>query len=220
MSATLAEAATQLSFAEFLERCISPQCSPASTATHPHPTFWLPPRRLPHASLSHRTSLPNFRSKSSLSDVSTRMIPRGPWSHLLRTMFSAPRVPNPSLRYFLTRLCRRLHTASQLMRPPPNYRSRSSSPGASSPMTLEIAKPRHRHIAMQVTPHLHNPLTLLRSAVPAAPAAPAMVTTALRSHACHHNRLQVSRSMPLCAPHMVYLLKQPQCGLVCVHPSQ
>ena len=42
------------------------------------------------------------------------MIPRGPWLHLLLTMLSAPR-----LRYILTRLCRRLCTASHLTMPQP-----------------------------------------------------------------------------------------------------
>ena len=85
-------------------------------------------------------------------------------------------------------------------------------------MTLWIAKAHHRHIAMLAASHLHNPLILLRFAVPAAPAALATVTTSLRLYACHHSRLQVSRSMPTCASHMVYLLKQPRCDLVCVHP--
>ena len=118
------------------------------------------------------------------------------------------------------RLCRRLCTASQLVMPPHNYRSRSSSAGASSPMTLETAKPHHRHIAMLVAPHRQNLLTLLRFAAPAAPAAPATVMLALRLHACHHSRFQVSRSMPTCAPHVVYVLKQPRCDPVCVHLSQ
>ena len=56
MSATLAEAATQLSFAEFLERCILSRASQ-------------PPGRLFHTSPSHRTSPPNSHSRSSLSDV-------------------------------------------------------------------------------------------------------------------------------------------------------
>ena len=87
-------------------------------------------------------------------------------------------------------------------------------------MTLQTAKPHHRHIAMLAAPHLRNPLTLLRLAVPAAPPAPVTVMQALRLHVCHHSRLHVSRSVPTCAPHMVYLLKQPRCDLVCVDPSQ
>ena len=103
-----------------------------------------------------------------------------------------------------------------------NCSSRSSSSGASTPMTLWIAKSHHRHIAMQAAPHLHNLLTLLRFAVLAAPAGPATVMLALRLHACHHSRLQVSRSMPICAPHMVYLLKQlPRlCTSIFVTPLQ
>ena len=217
MSATLAEAATQLSFAEYLERCILLRASPPLPL--PVPTnFWMQLCILFHTSLSHRTSPPNSRSRSSLSDASTRKIPRGPWFHLRHTTLSVRRVPDPSLRYFLTRLCRRLCTASHLTMPTPNHRSRSSSSGASTPRTLWIAKAHHRHIAMQAAPHFHNPLTLLRCAAPAAPGMLAMVTGTLRLHACHHSGLQVSRSMPTCAPHMVYLVKQPWCDLACVHP--
>ena len=71
---------------------------------------------------------------------------------------------------------------------------------------------------MLTAPHFHNPLTLLRFAVPAAPATPATVTRTQRSHVCYHSRL--SRSMPVSAPHMVYLFKRSRWDLVCVHPSQ
>ena len=53
------------------------------------PNLWVLPRRLFHTSLSLRTFLRNSRSRSSLSDVSTRTIPRGRSLHLLHTMFSA-----------------------------------------------------------------------------------------------------------------------------------
>ena len=86
------------------------------------PHLWMPLRRLFHTSLSPRTFPRNSRPRSSLSDMSTRIIPQRSWLRLLRTMFSAPRVPDPSLRYFLTRLCRRLCTASHLTMPPHNYR--------------------------------------------------------------------------------------------------
>ena len=171
------------------------------------PHLWMPLRRLFHTPLPLETFQRNSRSGSS-------------WLHLLRLMFSALRVIDQSPRYFLMRLCRRLYTASLLMMPQHNYRSRSSSLGAPSPMTLLTAKPRHRHIAMRATPHLHNLLTLLRFAVPAAPATPATVMRTLRPHVCHHSRLRVSRSMPVSASHMVYLSKPPRCVLVCVHPSQ
>ena len=92
MSATLAEAATQLSFAEFLERCIleiprRPRCPPT-------PYFWTQLRRLFHTSPP-----PNSGSRNSLSDVPTCKIPRGPWFHLRRTTFSVRRVPDPPLRF-------------------------------------------------------------------------------------------------------------------------
>ena len=73
---------------------------------------------------------------------------------------------------------------------------------------------------MLVAPHSHNPLTLLRFAAKAAPAMLATVTSTLPPHVCYYSRHRVSRSMPTCAPHMVYLLKRHRCDLVCVHPSQ
>ena len=85
--------------------------------------LWMSLRRLFHTPLPLGTFLGNSRSWSL-------------WLHLLHTMFSAPRVPDPSLRCFLTRLCRRLYTSLQLMMPPHNYRSWSSSSGASSPTIL------------------------------------------------------------------------------------
>ena len=195
LSATLTEAATQLSFAAFLARCIS-VCAPPPPR-YPSPRhFWMPPPRLFHTSLSPRTFLHNSRLRSSLLDLSTRTIPRGPWLHRLRTLFSTPRVPDPSLRYFLTRLCRR-----HLTMPPHNNRSRSSSPGVSSPMTLQRLTSTTRRQCYAF-------------AVPAAPATQATVTSTLRPHACHYSRLQVSGSMPTCAPHIVYLLKRHRCDLV------
>ena len=85
--------------------------------------LWMPLRRLFHTPLPLGTFLRNSRSGSS-------------WLHLLRLMFSALRVLDQSPRYFFMRLCRRLCTASQLMMPPDNYCSRSSSSGAFFPTTL------------------------------------------------------------------------------------
>ena len=110
-SATLAEAATQLSFAAFLERCIFVCATPP------------PQQPVVHTSPPLVTFLRNSHSGSS-------------WLHLLRMTFSAPRVLDQSPRYLLIRLCRRPYTASQLMMPPHNFRSRSSSSGASCPMIL------------------------------------------------------------------------------------
>ena len=70
VSATLAEAATQLSFAAFLERCIPVSASPLPPlpiSTH----LWMPLRKLFHTSLSPRTFLHNSRLRSSLSDLPT-----------------------------------------------------------------------------------------------------------------------------------------------------
>ena len=57
-SATLAEATTQLSFAEFLERCILLRELPRRPCCLSPPHFWMQLRRLFHTSLSHRTSPP------------------------------------------------------------------------------------------------------------------------------------------------------------------
>ena len=186
----------------------------------------MPPRRLFHTSLSSRTFLRNSRSRSSLSDVSTRTIPRGPWLHLLRTMFSAPRLPRPLPSLLLD-------AAVQT----PLYSVASHNASTQLPLTeffigcifsndpFDRRSLAIRHSAMLAEPHLHNPLTLLRFAVPAAPATPATVTSTLRLHVCHHSRLQVSRSMPVSAPHMVYLVKghplRPRlCTSISVTPPQ
>ena len=118
LSATLAEAATQLSFAAFLERCILVKCFHAAPATSPPHHLWMLLRRLFHTPLSPRTFLHNSRLRSSLSDLSTRIILEGLGSTFCARC-SLPHVfPDPSLRYFLTRLCRHLCTASLLTMPP------------------------------------------------------------------------------------------------------
>ena len=167
----------------------------------------MPLRRLFYTALPLGTFLRNSRSVSS-------------WLHLLLLTFAALRVLDQSPRYFLMRLCRRLYTASRLMMPSHNYRSKSSSSGASSPMMLWTAKLCNRHTAMLAAPYLHNTLTLLRFAAPAAPAMLATVTRTLRPHACYHSRHRVSRGMPTCAPLMAYLLKRHRCDLLCVHLSK
>ena len=200
-------------FAGFLERCISVNASsPPQIAIPIHPTSGCR-----YADFSTDRCLSGHFYANSRSGSS--------WFHLLRTMFSALRVLDQSPRHSLTRLCRRLCTASHLTMPPHNYRSRSSSSGVSSPMTLQTAKPRHRHIAMLAAPHLHNLLTLLRFAAPAAPATPATVTRTLRPHVCHHSRLLVSRSMARqCASHGIPVKAAPVrprlCTTISVTPPQ
>ena len=102
-------------------RCLSP------------PFFWTQPRRLSHTSLSHRTSPPNSRSRSSPSDASIRKIPRGLGSTFDTSRYLPDVLPT---HHSATpgRGC--APTVSHLTMPPPNYRSRSSSLGASSLMTL------------------------------------------------------------------------------------
>ena len=171
------------------------------------PHLWMPLRRLFHKPLLLGTLLRNTHSGS-------------PWLHLQRMTFSALRVFDQFPLYLLMRLCRRLYTASQLMMPPHNYRSRSSFSGALYPMTLWTVKHCHRHIAMLVAPHRLNLLTLLRFVDPAAPAMLATVTSTLRLHMSYCSHHRVSRSMPGNMPHKVYLLKRHRCDLVCVHPPQ
>ena len=94
LSATLAEAATPLSFAAFLERCIFVNASPPLQLPVPTPPLDAATQTF-HAPLPLGTFLRNSRSGSS-------------WLHLLRTMLSALRVLDQSPFYFLMRLCRRL----------------------------------------------------------------------------------------------------------------
>ena len=86
--------------------------------------------------LRRSSPLPHFWSVASLqvlpsgcrhTDCSTHRCFSGPPF----STHNAPRVPDPSFRYFLT-LCKRLRPASHLTMPPHNYRSRSSSSGVSS----------------------------------------------------------------------------------------
>ena len=84
--------------------------------------LWMPLCRLFHTSLPRDVST-QLSFREFLASPSTH--------HVL-----CPACDRPAPRYLLMRLYRRLKTASQLMMPPHNYRSRSSSSGASSPMTL------------------------------------------------------------------------------------
>ena len=81
--------------------------------------------------LQAAASSPSPVQMSASTRESHGAAPSSSWLHLLRLMFPALRVLDQSTRYFLIRLCRRLYTASQLMMPLHNYRSRSSLSGAS-----------------------------------------------------------------------------------------
>ena len=127
LSAALAEATTQLSFAAFLERCISVSASPPPPLPISTPPLNAATQTIPHIAASRDVST-QHSFREFLAPPSTL--------HLLLLTFAALRVLDQSPRYFLMRLCRRLYTASQLTMPPHNYRSRSSSSGVSSPTTL------------------------------------------------------------------------------------
>ena len=99
----------------------------------------------------------------------------------------------------------------------------------SSLTVLLTVKVRHRHNAILVVPHRLNLLILLRLAVSAVPVLTETVTCTLRPHVscCSHQqvsnsmpRLQVSKRMPTCAPHMVYLSQRHRCNPVYVQLSQ
>ena len=170
-------------------------------------------RRLSTASTSHLWMLLCRRSHAVL---------------LLRTYLRRwVLVPPP--RSLLTRLCRHLYAVLYHTILPHNYRSRSSLLDVSSLTILLTVRARHRHKAILVVPHRLNLLTLLRLPVSAVPVLTETVTCALWPHVscCSHHRVsnsmprvQVSIMMPICAPHMVYLLKRHRCDPVYVQLSQ
>ena len=184
MSATLAEAATQLSFAEFLERCNLLRASPPHL--QPNPTLLLD------------AAMQTFSHSAASADVSTQLplaeFFLGP-PHVLSTHPSFTPGHSCADSFTQCRFCRCHHPTAA-----------------------------HGVLQMPVAPHFPNPLTPPLPTVPAAPAAPVTVMKAPRLHAhasnLRHSRLQVSRIMPTCAPHMGSLLKQRRCDPVCVHPPQ
>ena len=235
MPTSLAEAVTQLSFLEFLQRCnlliAPPQPPHYQSPFHSwtllcrrlHPVMHLrmcPRRRL--ISLSPRSLLTwQCRRLSTVSTSHLWMLPcrRSHTVLFLRTFLRRWVLAQPP-RFLLTRLSRLLYAVLYHTILPHNYRSRSSLLDVSSLTILLTVRARHRHKAILVVPHRLNLLTLLRLAVSAVPVLTETITCALWPHVscCSHHR--VSRSMPTCAPHMVYLLKRHWCDLVCVHLSQ
>ena len=93
MAATFADAATQLSFAEFLERCNLSSALPPRPQPSP-PYFWTQLRRLLHTEPLLLMRPPNSRSQSSFSGASapkTLWITRSHHRHML--MSAAPHFP-------------------------------------------------------------------------------------------------------------------------------
>ena len=85
------------------------------------------------------TALPLGTFLRSSRSVSSRL-------HLLRMMFSAPRVQDQSPRYFLMRLCRRLYTASRpgnASLPQPPDIATLCSPSSAMLATVTSALPPH-----------------------------------------------------------------------------
>ena len=200
MSDTLAEAATQLSCAEFLERCNLLRAPP--------------PRPQPNPTLLLDAATQTFPLSAASAEVSTQLplaefflgciYPEDPLDYSApppahgKTCPTCSR-PIPSLLLDAAAQTPS-HTVSLLPMPPPNYRSRSLFSGASTPMNLWIARSNHRHMVMPAAPHFPNPLTSPLPTVPAAPAAPVIVMFAPRLHArgstLRHRRHQVSRIKP------------------------
>ena len=99
----------------------------------------------------------------------------------------------------------------------------------SSRTILLIVSARHRHKVILVVSHCLHFLTLLRLALSAVPVLTVTITSALRLHVscCSHRRvsttmprLQVSLLTPTCALHMAYLLKRHLCDPGYVQLSQ
>ena len=198
--ATLAEAATQLSFVAFLERCIIVGASSPPQLPVPTPPLDVATQTYPHTAATR--------------DVSNATLVQGvSWLHLQRLTLSALRVLDQSPLYLLIRLCRRLYTASQFMMPPHNYRSRSSFSGALYPMTLWTVKHCHRHIAMLVAPHLHKPADIAT-----------LCSSSSASHASdgheHTTAPRVSPQPPPGLEKYAHLSQRHRRDLVCVHLSQ
>ena len=176
--ATCSDAATQLSFAEFLESCNLSSALPPRP--RPSPTLLLDAasQTPPHSAHPLGGSAPH-----SAHDISCPTCSR-PIPPLLQD--AAVQTPSRSAA--------------------PNSRSRSSLSGAPTAKILWIAPSHHRHMDMLAAPHFPNPATSLPSTVSAAPAAPVVVMFAPRSHACdstvRHRRHQVSKNKLPCALHM------------------
>ena len=199
MSATLAEAATQLSFAEFSERCNLLRALPSRS--QPNPTLLLDAttQTFPHsaASAEASTQLPLaefFLGCINPEDPLDCSVP--PPAHGITCPTCSRPVP-PLLQDAAAQTPSHSVASADATTQLPLT---SSSSGASTPMTLWIAQSQHRHMVMPAAPHFPNPLTSPLSTVPAAPAAPVIVMFAPRLHArgptLRDRRHQVSRIKP------------------------
>ena len=216
MSATLAEAATQLSFAAFLERCISVSASPPPPLPIPTPPLDAATETIRHIAVSQDVSTQLSHDEFSLRCVHPHN-PSGilapPSTH--DVLFPTCSRPVPSLL---------LDAAVQT----PLYSVASHDGSTQLPLTeffigcIFSNDPLDR----QASPSAHC------NAGSASPPLPADIATlcspSSASHASDgHEHTTVPRVLPQpppglekYVPHMVYLLKRHRCDLVCVHPSQ
>ena len=243
MPTSLAEAVTQFSFLEFLQRC-NLLIAPPQLSQLPVPISLLdaavqttPPcdasqdvstqtSDQPVSSFSFDVAAhtPFHSGHISSLDAAVQPLPHNTASQDLSSQMGARPASSFSLDAAVQTLlrCSVSHdTSTQL--------PRSFLLDVSSLTILLTVRARHRHKAILVVPHRLNLLTLLRLAVSIVPALTETVTCALWPHVscCSHHRvsnsmprLQVSIMMPTCAPHMAYLLKRHLCDPGYVQLSQ
>ena len=245
MPTSLAEAVTQLSFLEFLQRCKTSELLLFSRLSYQSPFHsWTPLcRRL------HPVMPPRMRPRRRLINMSPRYL----------LTWQCRRLSTTSTPHLRMLLCRRSHTVlflrtflrrwilaqlpcfllTCLFRLlyavlcctifPHNYRSRSSLMDVSSRTILLIVSARRRHKVILVVSHCLHFLTLLRLALSAVPVLTVTITSALWPHvSCcsprrvsnSMRRLQVSLLTPTCALHMAHLLKRHLCDPGYVQLSQ
>ena len=224
----LAEAITQLSFLEFLQRC-NLSVAPPQPPQLPVPISLLDsavqttPPSYPSQDVSTQTSdqpdsllsfdvavqTPFHSVHTSSLDAAVQTLPHSPQA--VSTQMGSRPASSFSIGVTVQTLVR--NTVYTTL--PHNYRSRSSLLAVSFRTILLIVRARHWHKVISVVSHcLHFP-TLLRLAPSAVPALTVTIMSALwlhvscsRQHRVSNNlpRLQVSLLMPTCAPHMAHLL--------------
>ena len=207
LSATLAEAATQLSSVSFLERCIFVNASPPPQLPVPTPSLDAATQTFAHIAAfrdaSTQLSFREFLAPPSTLDVRcpacVRSVPSLHLDAAVQTPLHSVATHDASSQLPLTEL----FIGCILSNDPLDHRA------------LPLAHCNDGNVSRPL-----NLLTLLRFAVPAAPATPARVTRTPRPHMSYQSHHRVSRSMPVFMFHMVYLLKRRRCDLVCVHLSQ
>ena len=207
MPTSLAEAVTQLSFLEFLQRC-NLLIAPPQTHQLPVTVSFL--------DAAVQTTSPYDASQDASTQTSDQ--PASPLSfdvavqtsfHSVRTSpLDAPvqTIPHSTLsqnvstqmgsrRFLLTCLFRLLHAVLCYTILPHNYRSRNSLLDVSSRTIFLIVSARHRHKVILVVSHCLHFLTLLRLALSAVSVLTVTITSALWPHVSCCSHVRVSNSM-------------------------